>query len=106
MIKRVYLQSSLEEELNHSMAFIDTGYDWLDITITLGIPLIWYLTVFKPWKLSTKNGNTIVDSFKKAGGKRGYVTKKQKEFDFKYMLWGGLTSLTFFAIWLVSESRF
>ncbi|MCR9226161.1 MAG: hypothetical protein NXH90_01900 [Flavobacteriaceae bacterium] len=85
------------------MKFIDTGKDWLNLIITLAIPLTWYLIVFKPWKPSIKNGNKMVSSFKKAGGKRGYTTKQQQDFDINYTIWGVLTSLSFFTIWLITE---
>ncbi len=84
-----------------------TGYDLLDYIYFIGVIVGTALYVFKPWKEKTKeeikDAKKIVSYWSKYG-RSGYVTKRQKDFDANYWIFGFL--VTFFLIilpWIFQE---
>ncbi|MBL4879707.1 MAG: hypothetical protein JKX82_00150 [Oleispira sp.] len=85
-----------------------TGYGWLDLIyfiLAVGLPALY---VFKPVKEKSKEDKKedrrILGGESKAGGRTGYYTKGQQDFNINMFLWGFL--VTFFLIilpWIFQE---
>ncbi|WP_103072298.1 hypothetical protein [Aquimarina sediminis] len=86
---------------------ITSGYEWLDYTYFIVVPIVTVVWVFNPFKEKTEEdinkSKRIVRRWLKYG-RSGYIRQSQIDFEAKYWLFGFIVTFFLFILPSILES--